>query len=96
MRRGRVPLADAAAFAADLPHITESATARALNDGRDPWRTSDYLIADLWSAMTGKQHPSWPKTPTKKKRPAMREAALQRARERAEDRRRLIAEGEIA
>lgn len=91
VRRGRVPLADAAAFAADLPHVEGSATGRALNDGKPVWTTGDYLAADVWAALTGKRHPGWPKATVQARRPAAREAALDRARARAEDRRRRLA-----
>jgi hypothetical protein len=35
----------------------ESATVRALNDGRPPWSVTDHLVADLWALWAKKDHP---------------------------------------
>lgn len=36
----------------------ESATTRALNDGRTPWSNGDHLTADLWALWAKKDHPT--------------------------------------
>jgi hypothetical protein len=58
----------------------ESATVRKLT--ADPgWSTEAYLLADLFAAFTGEQHPARP-APDKKSRYAEKRAALEAQRAR--------------
>lgn len=66
----------------------DSATQIALNDGRIPWGWSEHLLADLWSAFTGKPHPNRPKTQQRKRQDERVENERRKrlARKRARDR----------
>ncbi|MGI5493817.1 hypothetical protein [Microtetraspora malaysiensis] len=78
-----------------LKHLpADSATARAV--GHSGWTTADYLISDVWHALTGEQHPARPQAVTSRsvmtsQRKSHRAAALRRAAAR----RQAIASGEI-
>lgn len=93
--RDRLPLADAVAIANDLLRNTDSALAWALNGGEQPWSRTEYLLAHLWQAFTGDPHPALPKDAPRRDRDPKRQAALNRAKDRAAERRRLIEAGEI-
>ena len=77
--------------------MLDSSLARALNEGEPVWQVSDFLIADVWAAHTGKPHPHRPKPRAghPKEHDPVFLAARERARERARDRRRRIESGEI-
>ncbi|WP_245646752.1 hypothetical protein [Microtetraspora niveoalba] len=79
-----------------LKHLpADSATARAV--GQSGHTTTDLLIMDVWSALTGKPHPARPKPSAQ--RPASspeREARLADARRRAAARQAAIVAGQIA
>lgn len=94
-RRGRVPLADLCAIAADVLTIPTSATARASNHGDRPWDLADYLLAHIWQALTGEKHPALPKQVSRANAEPKRQAAVNRAKDRAAERARLIASGQI-
>ncbi|MFF4779407.1 hypothetical protein ACFY05_41990 [Microtetraspora fusca] len=78
-----------------LRHLpADSATARAV--GHSGWTTSDYLISDLWQALTGKPHPARPQA--KASRPVMtsrRKSHRAAALRRAAARRQAIAAGDL-
>lgn len=94
--RGRAPLADVCAMAEELLFIAGSATAREVNGGETPWNRIDYIAAHLWSTQTGKPYPALPKTNAKNTmRDPQRQAAINAAKDRAAERRRLIEAGEI-
>jgi len=95
VRRGRVPLADACAFVADLLAIPTSATARAANGDERPWDLTEYLLAHVWQALTGEKHPALPKQAARAHSDPKRQAAVNRAKDRAAERARLIASGQI-
>lgn len=95
VRRGRVPLADACAIAADVLTIPTSATARAANGDERPWDLSEFLLAHLWQALTGEKHPALPKKIARANAEPKRQAAINRAKDRAAERARLIASGHI-
>lgn len=94
VRRGRVPLADLCAIAADVTARTDSATARAVN-GEEPWSRTHYLLAHLYQVHTGEKHPGLPKASTRSQRDPKSQAALNRARDRAAQRQRDIDAGLI-
>ncbi|SUA72655.1 Uncharacterised protein [Nocardia otitidiscaviarum] len=72
----------------ELPH--DSSLVRATNQGRARWSTTDYLLADLWQAWTGKPHYARPKTEAQKQITAKRRAAEQKVNRRFAARRRAI------
>ncbi len=90
-----MPLADACAFAADLVAIATSATARAINDDEQPWERHEYLLAHVWQALTGERHPGLPKSAGRSNTDPKRQAAVNRAKDRAAERQRLIDAGLI-
>lgn len=93
--RGRVSLSEAVSLYVDLMHNPESSVARELNLGERPWSTADYLLAHLWAAQTGKQHPALPKNIKRVHRLPERQAAVNRALDRKRERERRIASGEL-
>lgn len=77
-----------------------SATSTALNGGDPEWTRSEVLLTDLWSAWAGKEHPRIAEARKKGKRSrrswsAQRLDRYRRARQRARERKRKIASGEI-
>ena len=95
VRRGRVPLADLCGIAADVLTIPTSATARAANGDERPWDLAEYLLAHVWQALTGEKHPALPKQSARVHSDPKRQAAVNRAKDRAAERARLIASGQI-
>lgn len=93
---GRVPLSEAALLVGELVKQPGSSIARDVNDDEPPWVTSDYLLAHVYQALTGEEHPALPK---ERRSQAMtdpaRMAALNRARARAAERQRRIEAGEL-
>ncbi len=93
---GRIPLSEAAALVDELLRNPESAIAREVNDQEPPWVTGDYLLAHVYQALTGEKHPA---LPNRKRAAAMRDpkrqAAINRAKNRAAERAHRIATGEL-
>lgn len=70
----------------DLPG--DSAIAAHLNGGTPRWGTTEHLLADIWGALTSKEHPGRPKSIAQKAITVAKRRALQRAQARAARRRR--------
>ncbi|WP_433592320.1 hypothetical protein [Nocardia sp. CA-145437] len=75
-------------YVRELPH--DSSLVRTTNEGRTRWSTTDYLLADLWQAWTGKPHYARPKSVAQKQETARRRAAEQKVNRRFAARRRAI------
>lgn len=82
-------------MAEELLFIAGSAVARVVNEGEAPWERIDYLTAHLWQVQTGKPHPALPKQKKNSMRDPKRQAAINAAKNRAAERRRMIEAGEI-
>ena len=67
-----------------------SFTAQAL--GGSGWTRTDYLLADVWQALSGESHPSRPVVIA----PNIHDEKLDAARKRAQERQSAIESGEIA
>jgi len=76
-------------LAVRIRHLpADSALARLQNDGHTAWTLHDFLVSDVFQALTGKVHPARPKPQAK--RPAMsrdRARKWQELRQRAAERR---------
>jgi hypothetical protein len=71
----------------------DSACARILNGGEEPWSVLEYLVADVVHVLSGEPHPARPRV--KRYMTPQRRRALAAGRRRAAERRRKIAAGEI-
>lgn len=75
----------------------DSATATALNDGEQVWARRDVLTADLYNALTGKEHPllADARRSAEKKPDSAWSRAIAAAKARINERKRKIEAGEI-
>jgi hypothetical protein len=90
-----MPLAEACSLLEDLLRNPLSSVSRETNDGEAPWTITDYLLAHVWSALTGEKHPALPKDISRTQSDPQRQAKVNAAKERAAQRQRLIEAGEI-
>ena len=64
----------------DLPG--DSAIAAHLNGGTPRWGTAEHLLADIWGALTSKEHPGRPKSKARQAVTAARRRATRNVKAR--------------